>query len=105
MSQIVRPTAYSPITTAKETTKQSLPRPSLKDLPKFTNVAVTDNKIQFDLSDGRTVFVPLHWSQRLSTATPEQRQRATVSSYNIFWDDIDEIIGVENVLYGNKLYL
>ncbi len=48
---------------------------------------------------------PLAWSVKLLNAAPEQRQNVTFTPYNAFWDDIDEIIGVENVLYGEKLYL
>lgn len=48
---------------------------------------------------------PLAWSVKLLNATPEQRKNVTFTPYNAFWDDIDEIIGVENVLYGDKLYL
>lgn len=37
-------------------------------------------------------------------ATPAQRNNVIVSDLFAFWDDIDEIIGVENVLFGNRLY-
>lgn len=51
------------------------------------------------------IAIPLVWSKLLSAATAEQRSNFIISSYNIFWDDIDEIIGVENVLFGKELYL
>lgn len=56
-------------------------------------------------SDGRIVLMPLDWSAPLAKATPEQRQEFKVSPWNVFWDDLDEIIGVENLLYGRKLWL
>lgn len=49
--------------------------------------------------------MPLDWSAPLAKATPEQRQEFKVSPWNVFWDDLDEIIGVENLLYGRKLWL
>ena len=36
--------------------------------------------------------------------TDEQRNNVIVNELFAFWDDIDEIIGVENVLFGNRLY-
>jgi hypothetical protein len=35
-----------------------------------TAVAVTDEVVQFDLSDGRTVSAPLAWYPRLAHGTP-----------------------------------
>jgi hypothetical protein len=69
------------------------------------NVVVDNERISFSLSDGRTISIPLVWSARLMAATSEQRQVFIITPWNIFWDEADEIIGVENVLYGHKLYL
>jgi Protein of unknown function (DUF2442) len=41
--------------------------------PRVKAVSVTDDRITFELVDGRTVSVPLAWSWRLSDATPEQK--------------------------------
>jgi len=49
--------------------------------------------------------MPLDWSTPLANATPEQRQAFKVSPWNVFWDDLDEIIGVEHLLYGQRLWL
>lgn len=73
--------------------------------PTLAGVSIGADTVQFDLSDGRSMKFPLAWSEKLLNATPEQRQKVTFTPYNAFWDDIDEIIGVENVLYGDKLYL
>ncbi len=80
-------------------------RLNLSELPTFTNVRVDSDEIIFSLSDSRTVTIPLAWSKLLSEASASQRTNFIVSDYNVFWDDIDEIIGVENVLFGKKLYL
>lgn len=77
-------------------------RPTLTELPLFVDVSFQHDQIWFVLSDGRTIVVPLSWSKLLSAATSEQRNRYTLSAYNIFRDELDEIIGVENVLYGRQ---
>jgi hypothetical protein len=91
--------------TILHSTTKSRKRPKFKDLPTFTKAKVTDNQVGFWLNDGREIWIPLEWSLLLQGASSEQRQHFTVSAYNIFWEDIDEIIGVENILYGKKLWL
>ena len=105
MRTTVRPTESSPTTIAKRVNKSSRQRPKFADLPTFTNIQVNSDTIWFSLSDGRTVTIPLTWSKLLSAASAEQRTNFIMSAYNVFWDDIDEIIGVENVLFGKELYL
>lgn len=94
----------SPTTTVKRVNK-SRQRPRFSELPTFTAVDVSYDFIWFTLSDGRKVAIPLAWSILLSATTVTQRGNFTVSAYNVFWDDVDEIIGVENVLFGKELYL
>ena len=85
--------------------KRKVQRPPINLQPQLTNVTVGTDVIRFDLSDRRSITFPLDWSAKLSQATVEQRQNFTFTPYNAFWDYVDEIIGVENVLYGDKLYL
>lgn len=100
-------TTVSGLTLRPTTTKskRKAQRPPVNLQPQLTNVIVGMDTIRFDLSDGRSITFPLAWSSKLSAATIEQRQNVTFTPYNAFWDDVDEIIGVENVLYGDKLYL
>jgi hypothetical protein len=103
----VNPTANkiaSPLTT-KSLRGSKLPRPALKNLPTFEQVAIEESYVRFSLNDGRIVLMPLSWSEPLFNATPEQRGTFTVSPWNVFWDGLDEIIGIENLLYGQKLWL
>lgn len=53
-----------------------------------------------DISDGRTIGVPLLWFPRLLKATPEQRQAFELSRRGIHWDEIDEDILVEALFQG-----
>lgn len=50
------------------------------------------------LHDGRVIYIPLKWSKKLSAATPEQRRDYVTNGYHVFWDSVDEIIGVKNIL-------
>lgn len=96
-------TITSKSTTIRKQTKQ-IKRPTFNELPVLSTVSVDDQWIVFGFKDGRMVNVPLNWSGKLSKATIEQRKNVIVSELFAFWDDVDEIIGVENVLFGNRLY-
>jgi hypothetical protein len=66
------------------------------------NVQVTDEALIVDLSDGRTVSVPLAWFPRLLHGTPEERNhwRPIGEGEGIHWPDLDEDISVENLILG-----
>ena len=66
------------------------------------NVQVTDDALIVDLSDGRTVSVPLAWFPRLLHGTSEERNtwRLIGEGEGIHWPDLDEDISVENLLLG-----
>ena len=66
------------------------------------NVQVTDDALIVDLSDGRTVSVPLAWFPRLLHGTPEERNkwRLIGEGEGIHWSDLDEDISVENLILG-----
>jgi hypothetical protein len=53
-----------------------------------------------DLSDGRTLGVPLAWFPRLRNATPEQRAACDIGRYGLHWEIIDEDISIEGLLAG-----
>lgn len=66
------------------------------------NVQITDDALIVDLSDGRTVSVPLAWFPRLLHGTPEERNkwRLIGEGEGIHWPDLDEDISVENLILG-----
>ena len=68
------------------------------------NIAVTDDKLTAELSDGRTISVPLGWYPRLVHATPEERGNWALigGGQGIHGSDLDEDISVENLLAGRK---
>ena len=66
------------------------------------NVTITDESLTVDLTDGRTISVPLAWYPRLLHSSKEERQnwRLIGEREGIHWPDIDEDISVENLLGG-----
>jgi hypothetical protein len=72
------------------------------EIPRAENVKVTEDTLTVDLSDGRTISVPLGWFPRLVNATPEEKNnwRLIGRGYGIHWGDIDEDISVEGLLTG-----
>ena len=66
------------------------------------NVTVSDDTLAVDLSDGRTISVPLAWYPRLLHGTAEERNnwRFIGEREGIHWPDLDEDISVENLLVG-----
>lgn len=71
-------------------------------VPNAGTVTVTEDTLSVDLSDGRTISVPLAWFPRLLNASPEERQnwRLIGKGEGIQWEDIDEDISVEGLLAG-----
>ena len=55
-----------------------------------------------ELTDGRTISVPLAWYPRLSNGAVEERNhwRLVGGGRGIHWPDLDEDISVENLLAG-----
>ena len=72
------------------------------EAPNAENVTITEDTLSVDLSDGRTISVPLAWFPRLLQSTPEERNnwRLIGKGRGIHWEDIDEDISVEGLLAG-----
>jgi hypothetical protein len=59
-----------------------------------------DDSMWVELSDGRTLGVPLVWFPRLLHATRAQRLAYEVSRKGLHWDELDEDISIEGLLAG-----
>ena len=70
--------------------------------PRIKAIEITEDLIVADLSDGRTISIPLAWSWRLSDATPSQRENYEFigDGQGVHWPDIDEDISAEGMLRG-----
>ena len=66
--------------------------------PEFISVRFRGRQVFFRLDDGRTITVPISSFPKLANATTQQRENYHTNGVHIFWDDLDEIIGVKNVL-------
>ncbi len=76
----------------------------LQIMPKVMAVTVTDDTLSVDLTDGRTITVPLMWFPRLAYGTAKERTNFQIAgaSYGIHWPELDEDIGVEGLLLGKQ---
>jgi hypothetical protein len=70
--------------------------------PAATAVTVTDDTLTVELSDGRSIAVPLEWYPRLLHATQAERDHWQLigKGHGIHWADIDEDISVEALIAG-----
>jgi len=59
------------------------------------------DKMCLSLKDGRDIFVPISWFSSLQNASKAQREnfRFICGGEGIHWDDLDEDISVEGLLY------
>jgi hypothetical protein len=65
-------------------------------------LTITDDTLSVDLSDGRTISVPLAWYPRLLHGSTEERNdyRFIASGSGIHWNQLDEDISVKNLILG-----
>jgi hypothetical protein len=71
-------------------------------IPEALNASLTDDTLSVDLSDGRSISVPIAWFPRLLNSTEQERNnwRLIGRGQGIHWEDIDEDISVEGLLTG-----
>ncbi len=67
-----------------------------------TGVRVTDDALEVDLLDGRTIIVPLAWYPRLLHANDAQRAHFRVigGGFVIHWPEVDEHLSSQGLLAG-----
>ncbi len=72
------------------------------EVPDAVGLEITEESLIVELSDGRTITVPLTWYPRLLQATPAERSnwRFIGKGQGIHWNDLDEDISVESLLGG-----
>lgn len=68
---------------------------------KAVSVSFSDSKMIILFEDGRELGVPLEWFPRLRNATLEQlsKWRLIGKGEGIHWEEIDEDISIERLLY------
>jgi len=68
------------------------------------SVNVSDDALEAELADDRTIAVPLGWFPRLAHGIPAERAnwRLIARGERIHWPDLDEDVSVESLLAGRR---
>jgi hypothetical protein len=74
----------------------------LLEISKIQKVSITDDTLSVDLSDGRTISVPLAWYPRLLNGSTEERNdcRFIAGGSGVHWNRLDEDISIKNLILG-----
>ncbi|APF20444.1 hypothetical protein Calab_1410 [Caldithrix abyssi DSM 13497] len=72
------------------------------ETPDIVQVAINEEDLTVELSDGRTITVPIAWFPRLVHATERERAnwRLIAGGKGIHWPDLDEDISVQALILG-----
>ncbi|MHC4443554.1 MAG: DUF2442 domain-containing protein [Planctomycetota bacterium] len=72
------------------------------EIPYAANVRVSEDTLSVDLTDGRTISVPLGWYPRLEYANQKEREnwRLIGKGRGIHWEDLDEDISIDGLIAG-----
>ncbi len=67
-------------------------------------VTVSEDSLSVDLTDGRTIIVPLLWYPRLWYGAPEERSNFEIIGDGtiLHWPDLDEDLSVAGLLAGRR---
>ena len=73
-------------------------------LARAQRVSVSEDTLTVDLTDGRTISVPIGWFPRLLHGTSEERHnwRLIGKGEGIHWPELDEDISVDDLLAGRS---
>jgi len=85
----------------KKSIKRSIDKNSFSELPTFRNIVFSSDDISFQLTDNRVISIPVAWVPKLLNADKAVRENFKIRGHFVFWDSIDEIIGVKNLLNGS----
>ncbi len=65
-----------------------------------TSVRFDEDTMWVELTDGRTLGVPLAWFPPLLRATPSEREQVEISRVGLHWEALDEDISIDGLLAG-----
>jgi hypothetical protein len=72
----------------------------MSSLVSATEVRFDSDQMWVELSDGRTLGVPLAWFPRLLSATQAQLESVRITSRGLHWDSLDEDVSIAGLLAG-----
>jgi hypothetical protein len=67
-----------------------------------TRVSFDNDNMWLELSDGRTLGVPLAWFPRLLHANREEREKCVISRRGLHWENLDEDISIAGLIAGYR---
>jgi hypothetical protein len=74
----------------------------MSSLVRANSVRFDEDSFWVELSDGRTLGVPLAWFPRLLRGSPAQRAQVSISTRGLHWEDLDENISLEGLVAGRS---
>ncbi|CAL68568.1 DUF2442 domain-containing protein [Christiangramia forsetii] len=71
---------------------------------KINKVFFRDEKVFFDLEDGREIGAPLKWYPKLLNASEKERLNFSISpsGYGVHWKELDEDLSAYGMLHYNQ---
>ena len=74
------------------------------EIPQAVDVLVDDDALTVELSDARSITVPLTWYSRLLHGSLQERRnwRLISDGEGIHWPEADEDLSVEGLLAGHR---
>ncbi|MBI2947557.1 MAG: DUF2442 domain-containing protein [Verrucomicrobia bacterium] len=70
--------------------------------PDVVAVQITEDRLTFNLEDGRSVSVPLAFYPTLLLASPRERARYEICHSSVYWPGLDCDISSECLLRGAR---
>jgi len=67
-----------------------------------TAVRFDEHTMWVELSDGRTLGIPLAWFPRLLHASADARARVEISRLGLHWEDLNEDISIAGLIAGRS---
>lgn len=77
-------------------------KPNDSPPPDITSLHITDDRLSFDLEDGRTISMPLAYYPTLMLATRDERAEYEVCHSSVYWPKLDCDISSDCLLRGAK---
>lgn len=75
---------------------------SLDNIPEPTYVRFDEATMWVELSDGRTLGMPLAWYPRLKDASEKDLNEYFLTPSGVHWDALDEDLSIRGMLLGAK---
>ncbi len=77
-------------------------KPSLRNPPPVEAVWITASTLHFDLSDGRSIAVPLGFYPPLQTASAQERNQYEIHGASVYWAALGFNLTASDLLSGRR---